>query len=784
VDAPGAPGLAPTWTSSAKDLVTTALGPSRVWVTLGHGIVNEVYYPTTGQPQIRDLGFIVRTPTGWWEVKRVARYRLETPSPTVPLPSITHEGEGYRLSLEVVPDPAREVVLIRYRLEGEGAVLYPLLAPHLGANGADNDAWLSEDGALCARGGAESLALIAETDGRNPTGSAGFARRSVGYVGTSDGWQDFARNGGMTWEYARARHGNVALMGELTAPSGILALGFAASDEGAVTRARAALAEGYTRARTDFEAAWRGWSRTLSAPSLPAELKREALLSATVLKIHEDKSYPGAVVASLSIPWGNARDDLGGYHLVWARDAVETGMGLLAAGQVEDARRMLAFLIATQRPDGHWSQNTFPDGRAYWTGVQLDEVGFPLMLAATLRQSDALDDMTGVERMVRAAAGFLARTGPLTPQDRWEENAGANPFTLAVEVAALVAASPFLSADEASYAVELADFWNERIEDWTYVDDGPLARDHGVPGYYLRIAPPPSGGGLRGRIEVRNRVGERLDAAALVSLDFLALTRLGLRDPHDPRIEATATLVDRLLAVNLPTGTAYHRYNDDGYGEHADGSPFDGTGIGRVWPLLAGERAHLSLQQGEDPLPALRAMAAMTGPGGLIPEQVWDADPIPERFLEPGKPSGSAMPLVWAHAEFLKLAFARDAGHPLELLDAVAERYGAERPEAASWHWREAVPFDALPRGRALLVERTRPFTMHLGFDGWQDVQDREATRSPFGLYGVRLAPDELSPHASLEFSLRDTASGDWSPDRAIDLAAEAPRGRLPVPGS
>jgi len=582
----------------------------------------------------------------------------------------------------------------------------------------------------------------------------------------------------MTWSFTHALHGNVALMGELPQPRGVLALGLAASDEGAETRARAALAEGFERASGDFEAQWRRWGETLTAPSLAPELQREALLSATVLKVHEDKAYPGAVVASLSIPWGNARDDLGGYHLVWPRDAVETGMALLAAGQVEDARRMLAYLVATQRADGHWSQNMFPDGRAFWTGVQLDEVGFPLLLAAKLAERGAIDGLAGVEEMVHAAAGFLARSGPLTPQDRWEENAGANPFTLAVEVAALVAAGAFLPAEEADFAASLADYWNERIEDWTYVEDGPLEDPHGA-GYYLRIAPPPSAGGLRGRIDVRNRSGDRLDAAALISLDFLALTRLGLRDPNDPRIVATADLVDHLLATHLPTGTAYHRYNDDGYGEHADGSPFDGTGIGRAWPLLAGERAHLTLQQGEDPLPALRAMAAMTGPGGLIPEQVWDAEPIPERFLEPGKPSGSAMPLVWAHAEYLKLAFARDAGRPLELLDGVVARYHARPPQAETWHWRDEVPFDALPRGRALVIERTASFTLHMGFDGWQHVEDREAAALPFGLYGVRLEAAELAKRASLEFTIRDAATGAWSGDRQMALEAAGPRGRL-----
>ncbi len=774
MDAPGAPGIAPTWTSSAKDLVTTALGPSRLWATLGHGIVNEVYYPTTGQPQVRDLGFLVGAADGWWEVKRVATYDISTPAPTVPLPTVRHHHQRYRLELEVLPDPERETLLVRYRLEGEGVRLYPLLAPHLGANGADNDAWLEAAGALCARGGDEALALVSDT---------GFDRRSAGYVGVSDGWQDFAHNGTMTWGYRAARHGNVALTGAVPTTEGVLALGFGETAEGALTRARSSLAMGFDHARRRFVDAWTAWGETLTTPSLPDELAREALLSATVLKIHEDKAYPGAVVASLSIPWGNARDDLGGYHLVWPRDAVETGLGLLAAGQRGDARRMLAYLIATQQRDGHWTQNMFPDARPFWTGVQLDEVGFPLLLAAKLHEADALDGLQGVETMARAAAGFLVRHGPLTPQDRWEENAGANPFTLAVEVAALVAAGTFLEADERAYALSLADAWNERIEDLTFVADGPLAARYGVDGYYLRIAPPPAAGGLRGRVEVRNRVGDDLDAARLVSLDYLALVRLGLRAADDPGIRATTTLVDHMLAVDLPTGTAYHRYNDDGYGEHTDGSPFDGTGIGRAWPLLAGERAHLSLQQGEDPLPALRAMAAMTGPAGLIPEQVWDTGPIPERFLEPGKPSGSAMPLVWAHAEFVKLAFARDAGRPLELLDAVAERYRGARPQAACWHWRDALPFDALPRGRAVQIERPAPFTLHLGFDGWTAPRDRPAAALPFGMYGVRLDPDELDGHTTLEFTLHDEGSGTWSPDRQIRLDATGPRGRLARPG-
>ena len=163
-----------------------------------------------------------------------------------------------------------------------------------------------------------------------------------------------------------------------------------------------------------------------------------------MLKDAYDRTYPGAIVASLSVPWGNASDSLGGYHLVWARDAVNCGLAMLAIGQVEDARHMLAYLVAMQHPDGHWAQNFYPDGRDFWKGIQLDEVGYPVILAAKLAEGRYLDpdcdSSLMIQRMVRRAVGFIARQGPATDQDRWEENAGLSPFTLAVSVAALVAA--------------------------------------------------------------------------------------------------------------------------------------------------------------------------------------------------------------------------------------------------------------------------------------------------------------------------------------------------------
>jgi glucoamylase len=742
--APGAPGIRPTWTSSAKDMVTTALGISRVWVTVGHGIINEIYAPETGMPQIRDLGFIVAGPSGWCEVKRINNYRISLPEPYIPLPHIVHQGDHYRLVLEVVPDPRRDVVLISFRLIGEGVRLYALLAPHLRNSGEHNNALAADEDLAAWQQEGGALVLLSST---------GFSRTSAGYVGTSDGWQDFAQNGRMTWTYGEALDGNVAVMGELQEDHGTLALALSEDIIGARTKARSSLSEGFASIRQRFVARWEEWGKGLEIPDAPADVLREAYLSAAVLKVHQDRSYPGSTVASLSVPWGNSSDSSGGYHLVWARDCVEAGLALLAVGQVDDARSMLSYLIAIQNADGSWPQNCFPDGHPFWTGIQLDEVAFPIILAAKLAEEDALNGLSGVDDMIRRAARYILHNGPISPQDRWEENSGISPFTLAVEIVALIAAAPWFEGEERAYMLSLADCWNERIEEWTYTRDGPLAARFGVDGYYVRIGPDPARCGLRGRVVVANRSGETEPAVAIIGMEYLHLVRLGLRSAEDRRIQNTCKITEALLKVETPLGIVYHRYNGDGYGEHADGRPYDGNGIGRAWPLLTGEQGHFELQAGHDPLRHLRMMARMTGPTGLIPEQVWDGPPLPDRFLEPGKPTGSAMPLVWAHAEFLKLLCARKEKRPLEMLSSVENHLRAKSGCAGTWPWRSDTPFEALPADRDLLVEGEGPFLLHFGFDGWQEIQDRVSAPLPFGRHGVRLAKSDLARGGVLDFT-------------------------------
>ncbi|THF87455.1 glucan 1,4-alpha-glucosidase [Deinococcus sp. KSM4-11] len=738
--APGAPGMNPTWASSDKDFVTTSLGPGRVWATLGHGVLNEVYWPSTGEPQLRDLTFYLLGEDGRWiDLKRERRYALSTPAPYLPLPTVVHTGEDYTLTLEVLPDPLRDALLIRFDLTGPYR-LGMIVSPHLDTNGRENVAWV--DGALFAHQHRHVLCLTADVP---------LAMASAGIVGTSDGWQDLNAHGTLTWTYSKAGPGNVALSAALDGPAGVIALAFSNTARGAWTLARSGLAEGFDAAKREFLRAWSAWGKNLQFPAPTPELASLAQFSATVLKMHEDRTFPGAIVASLSTPWGDSTDTLGGYHLVWPRDATLAAFALIAADQLEDARRILARFIATQQQDGHWPQNNYPSGDPFWTGLQLDETAFPVLLAAKLRELGT-PEFPGTPEMVRRAVGFVARTGPTSDQDRWEENPGVNPFTLAVAIAALVAGAEWLEDGERTDALRIADEWNERLETWCYVEPTALAHDLQVTGYYVRLAPPQADGGLGGQVMLRNRMGETVMASALVSLDFSYLTRLGLRSGTDPRVRDTVTVVDALLRVSTPSGDLYHRYNSDGYGEHDDGRPFDGSGIGRAWPLLTGERGHLALDAGEDALSFIQAIARCASAGGLLPEQVWDAAAIPERGLFPGRPSGSAMPLVWTHAEFLKLLVAREAGFPVERLRGVEARYALPRP-ATEWRWRNETPVQELPAARDLVIEAPVPFTLHCGWDGWQDAHDLQAVKGAFGLWLVRFGAAGLRVHATLEFT-------------------------------
>jgi glucoamylase len=777
MNAPGAPGIRPTWTSSAKDMVGTALGPSRLWFTIGYGIVNEVYYPRVDAPQIRDLGFIVADRNGFWnEVKRNADYSLTTPGPGIPAVHILHRHPRFELSLRIAPDPERDVLLVAARLTSDpGLKLYALLAPHLTGTGLDNRAevFVNRDRlVLCAEKDSVALALGAADAA---TQRDAWTRASAGYVGTSDGWQDFAAHGAMTWSYDLAGPGNVALIGELGPSESVLALGFGPEKEAAATLAISALLQPFEIAWRRHVEAWEEWhARSVDSAQCPAI--EEIHVSAMVLRTHQDKSYPGAMVASLSIPWGSSSDDTGGYHLVWPRDLVESAGALLSMGAQKEARNILRYLIATQVVNGGWSQNQWLGGRPRWTGVQLDEIAFPVLLAAALAEANQLNGIL-VTDMVRRALGFIALNGPSTDQDRWEETPGINAFTLAVAIAALVCGAELLPHEERRDILLLADDWNAHVEDWLAATSQGFSDRYGVSRYYVRAAPARilvDPGAIEDPVPVRNHAGEFLvPASSLIATDFLQLVRFGLRRPDDPIVLDSIRLADALLKVETPRGPSWLRYNGDGYGEHEDGRPYDGSGRGRPWPLLTGERGHYALCAGKEAeaLSLLAAMTAMSGRCGMIPEQVWDVESIPASNLHPGRPTGSAMPLVWAHAEFVKLAASLRHGHPVDRPEAAWLRYGGVKPQLVQAHWTRHMPIGRIPQGLPLRLILAAPALVHWGFDDWRHAADARTRPGSLGLHVVDLPTEAIANGASLRFSIQDLASGEWiEGDRVVEV--------------
>ncbi len=784
--APGWPGIAPRWTSSAKTGVGTALNQhSKVWFTLSHGILNEVYYPRVDQACTRDLGFIVTDGHEFFsEEKRHCTFENRPFDPGVPAFELANTcmSGRYRIHKEVFTDPYRNVVLQKVRfapLKGQLSDyrLYVLLSPHLANSGYGNTGWVGDyKGASM---------FFAEHDGVTLAlaSSAPWGRMSVGFVGASDGWQDLSQHFQMEWTYRRAENGNIAITGEidLAACQGefVVALGFGAVWSEAGQQSRAALFEDYGELRGHYVAQWKTWQDGLLKLDQPQRSDDLYRTSAAVLRTHESKDFLGGVIASLSIPWGfdKGDEDLGGYHLIWPRDLVETAGAMLAAGAVIDAAKVLRYLEATQEAEGNWPQNMWLDGRAYWHGVQMDETAFPILLLDLLRREAPPAALGNPQRwwpMVRKAASYILRNGPVTQQDRWEEDAGYSPFTLAAEISALLAAADIAELTghkEASSTLrDAADAWNDNIERWTYATGGDLAQQLGVEGYYVRIAPPDTDGAAsptQGFVPIKNRPpGDNLERAShVISPDSLALVRFGLRAPNDPRILDTVKAIDALLRVQLPQGPCWYRYNGDGYGEHQDGSPFDGTGIGRPWPLLAGERAHYELAAGRrKEAEALLSVIekSTSGQSRLLPEQVWDAADIPSLELFRGKPSGSACPLVWAHSEYVKLRRSLREGKIFDQPPQTVQRYLIQKPERQIFGWRFNNKCRTVPRNKKLRLVLLSPAIVRWTLDGWQSFEDTSTRDTGLGIHTLDLPTASLPPGSQVVFTFFWRQENRW----------------------
>ena len=752
MQAPGGPGAPPSWGPGRKDGFGTAPGPSsRVWFTVARGNLSETYFPSADRPVLNGLRFLVAAPGGApLDDAREAEHAVRWFRPGIPSFSVETVHREYRMTKEYVTDPASDALLISGTFEPllPDLKLYLQAEPHMIPGSEGNQAAILPlaPPVLVARQRDVWMAIV----GPFAVGTAGYLYSSDLYVGLHDG------DGELFERYETAGDGNVALGAEMGVRGGPfqIAIGFAHTRADAEEIAREALRKGAGAVRETFERAW------MAQTDLPPNLVRVsgdggrlANCSITVLRCLEDKGRPGAFIAAPAVPWGESRRDGDHvYHLVWPRDLCQVAGALADAGDVEAAVRALRYLESTQREDGSWAQNFDVAGEPHWTGLELDEVALPILLAWRLAEQGALDE-DPYPGLVRRAAAFLARHGPLTQLDRWEDAGGISPSTLAAGIAALVAAAELAGRHGEDPAAEhlraVADYWQDRVESWCYSPTGE---------FYVRLAPDLDG----------------LGPYSAPGMEFLELVRRGIRGAGDPRIAAGLKQADGILRAETPVGPAWHRYVADAYGEKEDGSPWGGgrEGRGRAWPLLTGERGHAELAAGRSAAELIMAMEAFAGPELLLPEQVWDGPELAEAGLVPGGPTGSARPLGWAHAEYLRLLASIAKGGSADVVEPARRRYVESRVAEPPFVWSAAHPIETFLPGRAVRIQLEKPAAVFWSGDGWASSSPAECRDTGLGLHVAELPTGIMRPGATMEWRV-EAADGSAAQIRRLTCRSD-----------
>ncbi|MGB8647082.1 MAG: glycoside hydrolase family 15 protein [Anaerolineae bacterium] len=651
---------ASTWAPGSKSGAGTAYtydqpaesNHSRIWFTITNGALTDVLYPTLDLPNVRELKFLVGDGNRVFDETADLQIKITRPDPRALVWKLesTDTDNRFRLTKTIIADPAADTLMMNVQLDAlKGNAgdyqLYAYLVPLLAGTGQGNKLTLdfAEHRATVT---AEQAAASVVTD-------VPWLAATAGYLRASDGLTDLQANQKLTLNYDAATRGDYPTL-TVQLPAGkpvTLALGLGANAEASLTAATGSLARGWDAVYKNYTAGWNAYCATLD-PAAPAGIDQAATdeyyTSAMLLRAGEDKTYRGAVVASFAYPWSDHtldrpqdRVNFVGYRRMWARDAYHTALGLWAAGDAATARAILKFLDEVQQKStGYFPQNTYLDGTVSWSGLQMDEVADPILLAARLGANDRYASL------VKPAADFIVQNGPSTPQERWEEASGYSPATIAAEIAALVAAGDM--ADKAGDGSSAATYrstaktWAGKLEGWTYTHNGPL----GGGSYFIRISP-------QGKADIQDYMsisgnGGTVDQRKLVDPSFLELVRLGVLKPNDPRILATLPVVDQALKVNTPNGPSWHRYPGDRYGENGRDPTMFLLSQGHIWPLFTGERGMYELAAGHRDQAAalLTAMEKFANAGGMIPEQVWE---------DTGTGTGSATPLQWAHAEYILL---------------------------------------------------------------------------------------------------------------------------------
>lgn len=666
VQAINGPGEADTWAKAQKQGVGTANNyTSKVWFTLADGAISEVYYPTIDTADVKDIKFFVTDGKTFVsdETKDTMTKVEKFTEKSLGYKIINTDKDGrYKITKEVFTDVKRNSLIIKTKFEAlKGNVddyrLYVMCDPHVKNQGKYNEGY-----AVKANG---NVALIAERDGIYTALSSdvGWKKYSIGYYKVNDIETDLYKNMQMTYNYNSAK-GNIIEGAEIDLKKNTqfeIVLSFGQSENEAVRTNMETLNDDYGSLKKAYIDEWEKYCNSLN--DFGGKANSLYFNSMMILKASEDKTNKGAYIASLSIPWGDGQEDdnIGGYHLVWSRDLYHVANAFIVAGDTDSANRALDYLVKVVKDNGMIPQNTWINGKPYWTGIQLDEQADPIILSYRLKRYDLY------ESLVKPLADFIVKIGPKTGQERWEEIGGYSPATLASEVAGLTCAAYIAEQNKdfesAKKYQEKADNWQRLIDSLTYTEKGPLGNGQ----YYIRIAglPDPNADFM---ISIANGGGV-YDQKEIVDPSFLELVRLGVKSADDPKILNTLKVVDETIKVDTPKGPSWYRYNHDGYGEMSKTELYHGTGKGRLWPLLTGERGMYEIAAGKDATSYVKAMENFANESGIISEQVWE---------DTGLPTDSASPLNWAHAEYVIL-FASNIEHKvLDMPDIVYKRYASK----------------------------------------------------------------------------------------------------------
>jgi len=734
---PEGPTERPRWTTGEKYGLGTVADhgdsdPTKVWYTLASGALTEARYPRVDLMNLRTLDFLITAREGDYTVRTHNETRRDDATDTVErrveptaddallfehVITETSDGHGHEwtLRVEYAADPDHDAILADVQFEAEDGKEYDVFAVadvaltntgtrdrgirlgegenyHLVAR--DPSAYTGEDQSpLLTDGESEgySVALAFTTTDR-------FDWATVGAAG-SERMADLFSTGRLPETETSVDNDTVVLVGRLGSEERIdetVALGFArqADTAGALGEAEGALATGYGTVRTAYADSWRDF---LADRPLPDAVADDPLLAAQYrtslmsLLAVEDKTFYGASIASPSVPWGEAvtaAEPKGyGYNFVWSRDLYQVFTVFDIVENLDTAIDQLEYIYEYQQDGrGFIPQNTYVNGITRWGGEQMDNISFPQVMAYHLYRRDVGFDDAGYDyENVRRSANYVARNGPSTVQERWEEEGGYSPSSIAAEIAGLSCAGKLAIETghdaDALVWLALADHWANKVEDWTATETG--TDRHTETPYYVRVTR--DGDPDAGHRRTLANNGPTLDERDIIDAGFLELARLGIKPADDEVIRNSIHEVDDTVRVGVDGGAAFYRYNGDGYGERESGdkgAPWsvENFGKGRLWPLLTGERAEYELlldpdDREFDPRTLLESMASFANSGRMIAEQVWDREYGTDYNWTLGEGTGSATPLAWSMAQYVRLAHALDAGRPVETPEFVRERY-------------------------------------------------------------------------------------------------------------